>query len=595
VDAASGLVTAWNPGTTSATGSPPEVYSLVASGGHLYVGGYFVTAGGQSRSCAASFALSTGLLDSWNPNIGGVGIVSPSVFAMAAYSNTLFAVGVIGNAGASNRLNIVQLDGTTGLATSWDAKEVLVTSSGILMNNISSVAVYSNTVYVGGFLINIGGQPRGFAAALDVNTGLATAWNPQPNFIPRACCGSGSALYLGGLFGALSCMQRTNLAAYDLGTHQITPFSATFSGLTNASPSVNALLVVSNQLVVGGYFTNVNGVTVSNLMAFDLATGSVKTWKPSPNGIVDSLTTWSNRLFAGGLFANINGIVRTNFAEFLLDNGSMTSWDPGFSHGQILTFAVDGNTLYAGGIITSVGGVARSRLAAFDLPTDTLTSFDPGISGPQVRSVTVQNGRVYVGGRFNSVAGLPYTNYFSINADMSNLFPPHNVDGTVYGVAVVSNSAASSTVFLGGFFGNVDGQSRTNLAALDTFSDALTPWNPTMDSGYIVENLCAIDGTLYVCGQFFHAGGETMRGIAAFPLGLVGTPAIVSNSTRQLGDGSLQFRLNALGVPQATVLASSNLTGWTPLQIVPLVDGNGIFADSSATNYPRRFYRLSVP
>ena len=316
----------------------------------------------------------------------------------------------------------------------------------------------------------------------------------------------------------------------------------------------------------------------------------MKNWKPNPSGIVDALATWSNRLFAGGFFTNISGITRTNFAEFLLDDGSMTSWDPGFSRSQVFTFAVDGNTLYAGGAFSSVGGVARSRLASFDLTTDTLTSFDVGIGGSTVRSIAVQDGRVYVGGRFSSVGGFSYTNYFSVYADLSNLFPPHNVDGTVSGLAVVSN-----TVFLGGFFSNVDGQSRTNLAALDTFYDALSSWNPAMDSGYIVQHLRVIDNTFYVCGQFFHVAGETTRGLAAFPLGLIGKPAILPNSTHLLGNGSLQFRLNVLGLPQATVQTSSNLIDWLPLQTVSLVDGNGIFADTSATNYSRRFYRLSTP
>jgi hypothetical protein len=235
--------------------------------------------------------------------------------------------------------------------------------------------------------------------------------------------------------------------------------------------------------------------------------------------------------------------------------------------------------------------VTCSRLAAFDLTTDTLTSFDPGIgTSSQVRSVAVQNGRVYVGGRFNSVAGLGYTNYFSINADMSNFFPPHNFDGTIYGLSVSSN-----TVFLGGYFSTADVRSRTNLAALDIASDTLTTWNPTSDYGYVVQNVSVIDHFLYVCGEFYHVGGETARGIAAFPLGTTTRPDIVSNSVRRRSDGSLQFDISGPGVSQATVQTSTNVTDWLPLQTVPLLNGSGVFTDPNTTGLPRRFYRLSVP
>jgi hypothetical protein len=165
---------------------------------------------------------------------------------------------------------------------------------------------------------------------------------------------------------------------------------------------------------------------------------------------------------------------------------------------------------------------------------------------------------------------------------------------TIYALLTVSNQ-----LFAGGYFTNVDGVTVSNLAAFDLTTGTLKNWTPnpnsTMDDSTIVENLSIIDNTLYVCGQFYHAGGETARGLAAFPLGLTGTPTLVANSTRLLGDGSVRFRLQAPGALEATVLTSSNLTDWLPLQTVPLIDGNGVFTDPNATNFSRRFYRVSVP
>jgi hypothetical protein len=75
---------------------------------------------------------------------------------------------------------------------------------------------------------------------------------------------------------------------------------------------------------------------------------------------------------------------------------------------------------------------------------------------------------------------------------------------------------------------------------------------------------------------------------------LVGLPAIVPNTWRYTG-GTMQFQLQALGLSQATVLVSSNLSTWQTLQSVPLVAGYGICQDSNPSHYPVRFFRVRVP
>lgn len=102
------------------------------------------------------------------------------------------------------------------------------------------------------------------------------------------------------------------------------------------------------------------------------------------------------------------------------------------------------------------------------------------------------------------------------------------------------------------------------------------------------------NNVLYAGGPCLHLGGETTRSLGAFPLSLVGSPAITANSMRYAG-GGVQFELKALGVPQATVLVSSNLNNWTLLQTVPLVGGIGLFTDPSVLSFRSRFYRVSVP
>ncbi|HEY5913719.1 MAG TPA: hypothetical protein VJA21_24285 [Verrucomicrobiae bacterium] len=581
VDPSTGNARSWNPMAND------FVQSLVISGGHLYAGGYFDTMGGQSRSCAASFDLSSFTLDPWDPKVGGLGIVQPVVFAVAAYQNSIFLAGVFGSAGTSNRVNIAAIDTTTGLATAWDAKQLVTGSSGIPTVQVYSMTVYGSSLYVGGLLGTIGGQSRPYAAALDLNTGDATAWDPKANMQAVTFCGVGNTIYLGGLFGALGCVPRTNAAAFDLASSQVTDWNPGV-GVRSGVP-VSAMAVANDQVFIGGFFTNVGGLTRSNLAAVDAATGAVSDWAPNPGGTVYALAAWNDRLYAGGSFRGIAGINQTNFAEFDLSSGVLTGWNPDVRP-FVQALAVKGDTLYVGGIFSQVSGQTHRRIAAFDLTSQTLLAWDPGITnGSSVAAIATYGNTVYIGGRFNVISGNNRTNFAAIDATTAQVLPlVANTDSQ----PIYSLAATSNLVFMVGNFSSIAGQKRSYVAALDVNANALTSWNPNAD--FYAETLQVFDNVLYVGGAFLRLGGETTRGIAAYPLSLTERPEIISNSMK-FAAGSASFRLKAPGVPQATVLASSNLTDWLPLQTVPLSIGYGQCFDADATNHPVRFYRVSVP
>jgi hypothetical protein len=581
VDTATGFVTSWNPNAGSA------VEALLISNGHLYVGGYFSSVASQARSAGASFDLSSGNLDPWNPSVGGLGLVIPEIFSMDASQNTIFIAGVFGSAGTSNRVNVAALDSTTGLATSWDAKQIVTVTSGVPSGQVVSLAVCDGLLYVGGTLSNIGGQPRNYAAALDLVAGNATSWDPKPNAPPRAFSGSGNTLYLGGAFGALDCVDRTNLAAYDLDANQITPWNPGL--ITSSGPGVNTMLIANNQLYVGGFYTNIAGVQRYSLAALDLISGEASPWAPIASGTtIYSLATWNNRLYVGGTFNNIGGMLRTNFAEFDLDTGSVTSWDPAI-RSFVQTMALDGNTLYVGGLFSTVSGQSRRRVAALDLTSGGLTGWNPFVTnGSSISSIAVSGNNVYLGGTFNVVNGFNRTNFVAVDATTAQVLPlVANADSFVYSVAATSN-----LVFIGGNFGVLSNQKRMALAALDVNTGNLTSWDSPAD--LFVRRLDIIDNTLYVEGSFVHLGATTTRSIGAYPLSFTGTPAIVSNSVQRLPNGNLQFRLFAPSVPQATIKVSTDLISWQPLQTVQIFGGYGAFTDTNST-LAKQFYRVSVP
>jgi hypothetical protein len=356
----------------------------------------------------------------------------------------------------------------------------------------------------------------------------------------------------------------------------------------NGTP-ISSLVIASNQVFIGGLFTNVNGQTRTNLASLDLVTGAVTDWAPNPSSTIFALGTWKDRLFVGGAFTSISGWSQSFFVEYYLEDLSLTFWNPDI-HSLVQSFAVYGDTLYVGGNFTTIGTETRRRVAAFDLNSDSLTAWDAGITnGSVVNAIVPTESCVYLGGLFSIINGSYRSNFVALDATTAQVLPlVANTDTTVYGLAATSNY-----LFMAGNFLQVNGQNRGSLASLDLNSGTLTTWNPKCD--FLARAIKIFDNVLYPAGSFLHAGGETTRSIAAYPLSLIGLPTIVSNSMQRLPNGNAQFRLAALGVPQATVNVSTNLNDWQPLQTVPLTAGNGVFVDSNTANYPRRFYRVSVP
>ncbi len=101
-------------------------------------------------------------------------VTSGAVHAMVNYNGIVYIGGSFNKVGPvggpmQTRNHIAAIDADTGRATAWNPN-----ANGI----IYSLAISGNTVYVGGTFTSIGGQTRNSIAALDATTGAATAWNP---------------------------------------------------------------------------------------------------------------------------------------------------------------------------------------------------------------------------------------------------------------------------------------------------------------------------------------------------------------------------------------------------------------------------------
>jgi hypothetical protein len=220
-----------------------------------------------------------------------------------------------------------------------------------------------------------------------------------------------------------------------------------------------------------------------------------------------------------------DGEPRYNIAALDATTGNATSWHPA-PNGIVRSLAVSGSTVYVGGDFTSIGGQPRNRIAAIDATTGALTPWDPNVQGP--------------------IANDPYT----IRA------------------LVVSGG----TVFAGGWFSNIGGQTRNNIAALDSTGGAATAWDPTFGEVYA---LAVSGGTVYVGGiNGIHAVDAT-SGATAFSSYAEGDvsglrfPTIVSSlavsgSTLYAGGNFTSIGGQARACIAALDATSGNATAWNP-------------------------------
>ncbi|MBX7221059.1 MAG: hypothetical protein K1Y36_14015 [Blastocatellia bacterium] len=145
------------------------------------------------------------------------------------------------------------------------------------------------------------------------------------------------------------------------------------------------------------------------------------------------------------------------------------------------------------------------------LPTD--TGFTPNPNGA-VNVVAVQpDGKILVGGTFGSIAGQSRGNLARLNSNgtLDTIFTA-NVTGTSASVNAILVQP-DGKILVGGFYTGIGGQSRTGLARLNSDGSVDLSFNPNPNSQVLTLALQG-DGKIVLGGTFSSVGGQTRRNIA---------------------------------------------------------------------------------
>jgi hypothetical protein len=180
-----------------------------------------------------------------------------------------------------------------------------------------------------------------------------------------------------------------------------------------------------------------------NLLAYDLATGRLRSWAPRTNGVVRALAVSPDgrTVYAAGAFTKVDGHPRQRVAAISAAGGVRADFHPRLNSAAT-SLALHGSTVYVGGQFTAAGGRSRSRAAAFDRTTGRVRAWHPRPDGPVLALVVSSTGRsVVLGGRFAKVNGrtAPGTARVGTKAGTTNLTWKVN--------AVVGNHGAGAAVY----------------------------------------------------------------------------------------------------------------------------------------------------
>ena len=131
------------------------------------------------------------------------------------------------------------------------------------------------------------------------------------------------------------------------------------------------------------------------------------------------------------------------------------------------------------------------------------TSASVGV--PRVSAIQPIGDRIFVAGTFSSIIDPSGTSYPTKNlavfsattgaADLSFLGSSNNTITSM-------TTDGFGTLYLGGTFGTVNGSVRKGLAALDSSTGALLPWNPSVVSPGQVDAVTYSGGSIYAGGNF---------------------------------------------------------------------------------------------
>lgn len=301
------------------------------------------------------------------------------------------------------------------------------------------------------------------------------------------------------------------------------------------------------QILIGGDFTQVNGVSNVNRLARLRPDGTLDpnfVVGRGPNSTVLALAVDGPRLSVAGTFTNFNGLAWSHLAR-LSDTGALDSGYQanGLNNTVHALYQYPDGRLLLGGNFTFLNGQTRNFVARLNTNGVLETAFN-NILGPNgaVRALAVQaDGKILLGGDFTTFNGQSRSHLVRLNADGTPdaAFSWTNVlNGPVYALALQTNG----NVLLAGDFTALNGAPCGRLLQLRANGSVDSAFNLGLGANnYIRVMTVQPDGRILLGGGFTTFNGVPHRRIVRL------TPAGLVDTTINFGDGADDF-VNVIAV-----------------------------------------------
>lgn len=331
---------------------------------------------------------------------------------------------------------------------------------------------------------------------------------------------------------------------------------------TTFYPKPNGLVKVAafdgRFLYMGGSFTAVDGVTqidsrvIGGLCRFDFQDGGRldTSWNPQPFhailAAVDTLEVNPDKttIYIAGNFTSLRAATRNFIGEADITaggTGTISSWDANPSAEPTSVKYDSANTrVYLSGTFASIqGNSAHKRLVRMSTSgsgaVDATWLPDPNAA---CRVVFLDGARIFVGGEFTSIGETPATRNKAAEIDdageVTSWNPNVSIGGsdTVFAIEKTTDTTKlvsgsfKEFMLIAGLFTTVGGSGRESIAAVDTATGTLDPWDPDpgppSGSSLQIFQMIARDRTVYVFGNYEGIAnvGSTRKDIAAVPFPL---------------------------------------------------------------------------
>jgi len=334
-------------------------------------------------------------------------------------------------------------------------------------------------------------------------------------------------IIIGGFFTTVNGFARNNLARLNPDGTVDVDWNPNAVGA-----GVYALALSGTNLYVGGQFTSVGGQTQDNLAKLDLITGqSDPAWKPNPrtdgffngNGRVVSLAAFGGKVYAAGFFYQSTGDFSHAYLARFDAGGSGSvdgSWNPS-PNNWVTQIAANSTNLFVAGNFTSIGGQSRTYLAKLDTVSGAADAvWNPG-PNTTLNTLTLDGTNLYVGGGFTSVGGQSRNYVAQLSIYSGNANPGWNANASsVLNGNVVSLGVVGTNLFLAGSSTNVGGLACNTIAKVNTKTGAAdASWSANPNQLNSVFCMAAAQGGgLLVGGTFQNFGGARSLGMAKLDL-----------------------------------------------------------------------------